>query len=1782
MSIPVSASSLSQRASLLESLLSEDDPSSGPLPPLDRHLLDQLLSSLDQDQNQDALDLYSESKDREKEKEDRERPTRARARHVQSGANPTIRETMDIEMGDKKREENVGVAGNEMSGKNIRDVIWEKESESSEMKDLQLQKILDQPDDDIVTKIDSKANDIDLILAVEKNARKEMNGGKEMANKSVVEIRSQNMQVPNVKEENFKDVVAVNLLQKGSIIELKGGAKLLQQLEAAEIHRANRGNYTIVNPLYQRRLEALNLPDKNSELIRHLFLDQVSEYLKIHSASSIGIPACFSVHPKFLAVGTSRGYIVIFDHFQKFISCLVTADTLPYGSIGCMDICTDGESLIAGYQLGQVVIWSIISKTIIKIVEGVHDCKITSLVLFKKTMGKSTFKYLSIDVKGFVNIVTAQNFFFSAYSVDNQCLFDYKTGPIFAVAPLFPNSIQSHVVDPLCLVGMCNQKIAMIIALEPSPKVLFKIKKPDHVSNSVGPCICWRATAPTVEHKKAIGISPSAARESQFRSHPAFALGWGNTLQIFSITPRDSESGLKVADEFSITYNGTTFDCILFGATSFDFDIIAIQMVGSTFLSVVNSLFQLQLFDPLCFEEMGNGSFKPICTVDLSLLQLVRQEIALTPITLPFTSLVSSPQQLPNQPAPPSASFMTIWDVCSTSTIGSGLQFGSGSDSLVWFLGLQKASTLKVLSWSDRLNLLAEGGEWIPALNLAIDFYQGGTKFGANEDEVKVKTQRTYAIGLPQLNLVAARSLILPKICEILLKYVQLAIKPIKDTVSNQMIVLSPTDTKLLQIISAISIEFCVAIEKIDYLFGTIYPIFKDLGAAESIFLVLLEPYILNDCIRFLSPELMKAFVNLYGQNKKLAEFEQCILHMDVTCLDLNQVVDLCRTNQLYSALIYVCNKGMYDYGTPLECILNTVLVSDTTLSQAEKQKIGLKLLLYIKYSLTGRVFPQGILDPEPANLAIARDQILGILFPVIHPETASQAELLDRYKWIQYFLLLECSETFLILDIALSDASCRFSKQRIIDVLFLLYQSALTAEQGTPYRLNAATLSALESQLAALASKWCAEGLINAASGLFAIMMKHLVAFDVTSAVSLSKFEEFKPEDVRDERQKILLKILRLKETDAKNIEPLNTEEEKYGLCFSQVQIQRRIATQFSFLSAINWDFNMLLKNCLSVGFFKVGLYLCNRSFDFSKSFECFVSDAELKFMVFDFVTNLLRLVGNGKGNVKYNPEQVQKALALKKLFLSRLLDLININNQAAAKVLIEFFADEYYTVLKSLESSPQMQYKFLRALMIKNVDNLAAPAGFASNTVVGPSSPRSQWLSNSLFDLTGLDTAGRFPGYTMDELLLRSNIKLTHEMHELYVRLLCQFDRESVHSHVTLYHDFKIEKILEICLEFKCLDAAAELMERSGAPIRALELILSEVEEKLQVLKSFCNSQQLKRAASSFSVRSRKPSFVPDQPQAHILDALVRSAIALCQRLTKSASDRESEMPWFILLDKFILVYRENKSYNAANSMSQDAAELVERILLGCLETILGAMGEYIALPSILKKITDDHGHEEFREFRDTIQHMLESYSYEASILFCAKKLICNDLLRSITNLQNKQSKALMLVDTNKCGVCNRLLTVDMLSLAARARGDMLAFFACGHSYHDSCLGSDQTSCPSCRQEVKGKMPKKGSSVTRLTDDIPNLQNYSLGIGGESKQSTGRAMLARLENAMLVDANLPSPFDLLKHVGESRLAENYQLKAALPLFHTRLGGVRKPGGLSNAPVIKHTLDDF
>jgi hypothetical protein len=50
-----------------------------------------------------------------------------------------------------------------------------------------------------------------------------------------------------------------------------------------------------------------------------------------------------------------------------------------------------------------------------------------------------------------------------------------------------------------------------------------------------------------------------------------------------------------------------------------------------------------------------------------------------------------------------------------------------------------------------------------------------------------------------------------------------------------------------------------------------------------------------------------------------LEALEACIVHLDVSSLDIDQVMRLCQTYGLYDATIHIYNRGLRDYVTPLE-----------------------------------------------------------------------------------------------------------------------------------------------------------------------------------------------------------------------------------------------------------------------------------------------------------------------------------------------------------------------------------------------------------------------------------------------------------------------------------------------------------------------------------------------------------------------------------------------------------------------------------------------------------------------------------------------------------------------------------------------------------------------------------------------------------------------------------------------------------------------------------------------
>jgi hypothetical protein len=211
-------------------------------------------------------------------------------------------------------------------------------------------------------------------------------------------------------------------------------------------------------------------------------------------------------------------------------------------------------------------------------------------------------------------------------------------------------------------------------------------------------------------------------------------------------------------------------------------------------------------------------------------------------------------------------------------------------------------------------------------------------------------------------------------------------------------------------LIASVCIDYCVAISRTDLLFGPIFDRFQREGRL-SVFLELLEPYILNDKLHFLKPVVMQAFVEHYKATGQIASVERCVLHMDTTCvpppprasvqpivslvpvelivslvsgeplfatpcprsMDIDSAVRLTLSHRLFSAFIHVVNHGLHDFTTPIDVLLahavdlgpglvRTLMrargvadASPTTIqptfsgTSEDRRSVGLKLLLYIQ-----------------------------------------------------------------------------------------------------------------------------------------------------------------------------------------------------------------------------------------------------------------------------------------------------------------------------------------------------------------------------------------------------------------------------------------------------------------------------------------------------------------------------------------------------------------------------------------------------------------------------------------------------------------------------------------------------------------------------------------------------------------------------------------------------------------------------------------------------------------
>ena len=186
-----------------------------------------------------------------------------------------------------------------------------------------------------------------------------------------------------------------------------------------------------------------------------------------------------------------------------------------------------------------------------------------------------------------------------------------------------------------------------------------------------------------------------------------------------------------------------------------------------------------------------------------------------------------------------------------------------------FLLGYNDLTVGTLSNWADRLMALMEAGDQIAAIRLATEYYVGSAN--------------NVTVGLPDDNAARHR-----QVRERLLGMISASLNY---TFSQQD---EGRDTRLREL-ATVCFDACISMQENDYLFGDVFDMFED-ADEESIFISTLEPYVLDDDVKIIPPEVVKGLVSHFISENQGSRLEELLCRLDPRSFDLDQITTLCKT----------------------------------------------------------------------------------------------------------------------------------------------------------------------------------------------------------------------------------------------------------------------------------------------------------------------------------------------------------------------------------------------------------------------------------------------------------------------------------------------------------------------------------------------------------------------------------------------------------------------------------------------------------------------------------------------------------------------------------------------------------------------------------------------------------------------------------------------------------------------------------------------------------------------
>ncbi|CAK8692883.1 unnamed protein product [Clavelina lepadiformis] len=813
----------------------------------------------------------------------------------------------------------------------------------------------------------------------------------------------------------------------------------------------------------------------------------------------------------------------------------------------------------------------------------------------------------------------------------------------------------------------------------------------------------------------------------------------------------------------------------------------------------------------------------------------------------------------------------------------------------VAFLGIEAVFTSTINTWRERINIALRSGHQ-QALKLALTFYDGSAK---------------AIVGLPA-DPNERKRVISDVMLDILVEYVDLA-----------MTKLCPDSGKLQVLINfyrnvvPICVDHCLRLNRVDVLFGRIYERFRPDCIAHGAFLECLEPYILKDKLKEISPVVMKDFIEHFQAKHMLSNVENCLLHLDMRSLDLNQVMHMCWAHGLYDAIISIHNRGMKDFIGPL-CELLVLLQSalDTGIPLSDKiTTLGNKLLVYVSCCLAGLAYPHGIMDQETSK------RVKQQMFSCLVQPHLNEKNMRGLYPIINILLRFSTKEFLNVLSLSFSEPDFQDSEgikvQNFVDVLL---QVMLENEGFKPDQVG--------SLFTFLARQSARQG---ARLQLNETLKNQVVEFLTTPGDQATDHEE---------RQQALVDLL-----------------------------------QCGILA--HSDNSRLITLAERASFYRVLRFLNSQRRRYDLVFLAHLRDPAQKDHVFTFIRDVL-------GSSAYSDVEKQKT---KDTVLEHIKDLISLNGKQAASLVTTVLQGSIQTIAAKLHDEPFILFTFLQGLFSSEKQDVN---DFITDSYFGDDDTHTSQPSDP-------DTC------------------------ELYLSLMCQFDRDQVLTFIQDCDVMRRHRALEIVRRHRVDDATAYLLEESGDITGAFNILLAMTRDKMKLLDAEEETMALEEEVMS----------------------AVGDVVRLCQRNSSKLLEKQREKFWFSLLD--VVLQSLHGARNADDVIAKRLARYVLTSMIG-----------HMTLPAVLQKIIQDPAYKggKFAEIKDLLLGMLETYRYESTLLGTTLNLLARARHETLVNLRRNVTRGVA-PRSQFCTLCRR----SILHLLGSERQNLVVF-SCGTVYHEACI--------------------------------------------------------------------------------------------------------------------------